>query len=160
MDHLIKTHYKAPEQKTTYTPQSGAVPVINCPVFLAIQPVTLQDPEDGPQVIYIVLLVDPTHQLRFKTYSQSMPQSWLDVPYEESEWVEDKMVEMIRMAVTTIAQDYVYTRMTGAEKEMARMAAAHQQQQAASSSSPAAPAEETPSTAENASKDEQPEKKK
>lgn len=133
-------------------------------MFLAIQPVSLQDPEDGPQVIYIVLLVDPTHQLRFKTYSQSMPQSWLDVPYEESEWVEDKMVEMIRMAVTTIAQDYVYTRMTGAEKEMARMAAAaHQQQQAASSSSspsPAATTEETPSTAENPSKDEQPEKKK
>ena len=118
---------------------------------------SLQDPEDGPQVIYIVLLVDPTHQLRFKTYSQSMPQSWLDVPYEESEWVEDKMVEMIRMSVTTIAQDYVYTRMTGAEKEMARMAAAHQQQQAASSS-PATTTEETPSTTET-TKDEQSEKK-
>jgi hypothetical protein len=38
----------------------------------------------------------------------------LDIPYEENEWVEDKMVDVIRMSVTTIAQDYVWTRMSGA----------------------------------------------
>ncbi|KAI9494387.1 hypothetical protein BDB00DRAFT_818974 [Zychaea mexicana] len=119
LDHLVKTHYKAPEARTEYTPQLGAVPVINCPVFLAIQPVSTED-----QVIFVLLLVDPTHQLSFKTYSQSMPLAWLDVPYDENEWVEDKMVEAIRMAVTTVAQDYVYTRMTGAKHELAKAVAA------------------------------------
>ncbi|KAI9320756.1 maintenance of telomere capping protein 1 [Dichotomocladium elegans] len=123
LDYLIKTHYKVPEAQTQYTPQSGAVPVINCPVYLAIQPVSLADEEDVTQVIYVILLIDPTHQLRFKTFSQAIPQPWLDIPYEENEWVEDKMVDVIRMAVTTIAQDYVYTRMTGAPKEITRVVA-------------------------------------
>lgn len=42
--------------------------------------------------------------------------AWLDIPYEENEWVEDKMVDVLRMAVTTVAQDYVWTRMTGGTK--------------------------------------------
>ncbi|KAI9273079.1 hypothetical protein BDA99DRAFT_283695 [Phascolomyces articulosus] len=125
LEHLVKTHYKEPEARTEYSPQLGAVPVINCPVFLAIQPISMED-----QVVFVLLLVDPTHQLNFKTYSQSMPLTWLDIPFEENEWVEDKMVEAIRLSVTTVAQDYVYTRMTGAKNELAKAVAA-----AASSSS-------------------------
>ncbi|KAL0090272.1 hypothetical protein J3Q64DRAFT_1403988 [Phycomyces blakesleeanus] len=41
IDNLIKLHYTAPEEKTDYIPQQGAVPVINCPVFMAIQPTRL-----------------------------------------------------------------------------------------------------------------------
>ena len=119
MDHLVKTHYTAPEARTEYSPQLGAVPVINCPVFLAIQPVSMDE-----QLVYVLLLVDPTHQINFKTYSQSMPLTWLDVPYDENEWVEDKMVEAIQLAVTTVAQDYVWTRMTGAKNELAKAVAA------------------------------------
>lgn len=101
------------------------MPVINCPVFLAIQPVKFalpieQEEEGGNQLVYIILLEDPTHQIKFKTYSQSIPLEWLDVPYEENEWVEDKMTEVIRMAVTTIAQDYVWTRMTGVKNQIAK----------------------------------------
>ncbi|KAI8970459.1 hypothetical protein BDF20DRAFT_891450 [Mycotypha africana] len=141
IDHLISKHFKMPSTNdaqsssiadadatsTTYTPQSGAVPVIHCPVFMAIQPVKLslfctsstQEGEErnqhtnDDQFVFVILIKDPTHQLDFKTYSQSMPMSWLDIPYEENEWVEDKMVEILRMAVTTIAQDYVYLRMSG-----------------------------------------------
>jgi hypothetical protein len=57
------------------------------------------------------VLTDPTHNLTFKTYSQALPVSWLDVKYEENEWVEDKMVASIDLAVQTIAQDYVWHRM-------------------------------------------------
>lgn len=122
-------HYTPPEARTEYTPQSGAVPVINCPVFLSIQPVKFAIPGDEDdtkesQLVYVILLVDPTHQLKFRTYSQAMPLPWLDVPYEESEWVEDKMAEVIRMAVTTVAQDYVWTRMTGAKTQLAQAVAA------------------------------------
>ncbi|KAI8390940.1 maintenance of telomere capping protein 1 [Radiomyces spectabilis] len=128
IDHLVKTYYTPPKSGTTFTPQSGAVPVINCPVFMAIQPVKYampswgndsgEDDEETHQLVYLILLYDPTHQLKFKTLSQTMPLSWLDVPYEENEWIEDKMVETLQMAVRTIAQDYVWTRMTGGHQAM------------------------------------------
>lgn len=124
IDHLIKQHLEDPSEKKnteTYNPQSGAVPVIRCPVFMAIQPVKIimadiDEKEDGEdqQFMFVIMMVDPTHNLKFKTYSQSLPSTWLDIPYEENEWVEDKMVDVIRMSVTTIAQDYVWTRMSGA----------------------------------------------
>ncbi|KAG2200157.1 hypothetical protein INT47_012438 [Mucor saturninus] len=121
IDHLIKQHFKpaGSEKNESYNPQSGAVPVINCPVFMAIQPVKIimapidEDDTETHQLSFIILMVDPTHNLKFKTYSQSLSLSWLDIPYEENEWVEDKMVDIIRMAVTSIAQDYVWTRMSG-----------------------------------------------
>lgn len=120
VDNLIKQHYKPADQdKEVYTPESGAVPVIHCPVFMAIQPVKLfmppMDAEDdeNSQLSFILLMVDPGHNLKFKTCSQTVPLGWLNIPYEENEWVEDKMIEVIRMAVTTIAQDYVWTRMAG-----------------------------------------------
>lgn len=119
IDHLIKQHYQPDDKKETYTPQSGAVPVIHCPVFMAIQPVKITmtpiDPEDTEleQLSFVILMVDPNNKLKFKTYSQSMPLNWLDIPYEENEWVEDKMVDILRMSVTSIAQDYVWTRMSG-----------------------------------------------
>lgn len=111
-------------------------------MFLAIQPVRfspLQLGDDAKsidednQVVFVVMLVDPTNQISFKTYSQSIPLSWLDVPYEEeNEWVEEKVTEVIRMAVTTIAQDYVWTRMTGAKTQLAKAVAASQEGKAES----------------------------
>lgn len=83
---------------------------------MVIQPVKYSISNDGTipyQLVYAIVLEDPTNQLSFQTYSQSIPLSWLDIPYEENEWVEDKMVDVLRMAVTTIAQDYVWTRMSG-----------------------------------------------
>ncbi|CAO3631289.1 unnamed protein product [Cunninghamella blakesleeana] len=119
VDHLIKLHYTKPEASTTYDPQSGSLPVINCPVFMVIQPVKYTVSNDGKtpyQLVYAIVLEDPTNQLSFQAYSQSIPLTWLDIPYEENEWVEDKMVDVLRMAVTTIAQDYVYTRMSSGKQ--------------------------------------------
>ncbi|CAG8691630.1 12107_t:CDS:2 [Acaulospora morrowiae] len=104
------------------------VPTTICPVFMAIQPTkanpyvipsdqneTTSDPEQ--YLFYVIVLKDPTHNLTFKTFSQALPVSWLDIPIEENEWVEDKMVSAIRLAVQTIAQDYVWHRMTSGEEE-------------------------------------------
>ncbi|KAI8082253.1 maintenance of telomere capping protein 1 [Thamnidium elegans] len=121
IDYLIKQHFQpeSTEKKESYNPQTGAVPVIHCPVFMAIQPVKMimspidEDDTETHQLSFIIMMVDPTHNLKFKTYSQSLPLHWLDIPYEENEWVEDKMVDIIRMSVTSIAQDYVWTRMSG-----------------------------------------------
>ncbi|KAG1324616.1 hypothetical protein G6F62_008995 [Rhizopus arrhizus] len=118
LDDLLERYYKAgvQEQKTVYTPQAGAVPAIYCPLFMIIQPIKMSmqtiDIEDTEeqQLAFIILMADPTHNLKFSTYSQTIPLYWLDTSHEDSEWVEDKMMEIIRMAVTTIAQDYVWTR--------------------------------------------------
>ncbi|KAI9486842.1 MAG: maintenance of telomere capping protein 1 [Benjaminiella poitrasii] len=129
MDHLIKQHMTPESEKkdeTHYNPQLGAVPVIRCPVFMSIQPVkmamTAMDDEDtdNDQLVFIILMVDPTNKIRFKTYSQSIPLNWLNIPYEENEWVEDKLTDVLRMAVTSIAQDYVWTRMSGTSNSSPR----------------------------------------
>jgi len=64
---------------------------------------------------YVIVLHDPTHKLEFESVSQSLPAHWFMIPYEENEWVEDRMVDCIRLAVGVIAQDYVWTRMKGDE---------------------------------------------
>ncbi|KAI7869280.1 maintenance of telomere capping protein 1 [Spinellus fusiger] len=113
IDQLIQSHYTPAE------PTDKPTAVISCPVFMSIQPikhsVPVLDEEDTEthQLMFAILLVDPTHHLQFKTYSQSIPLSWLEIVYEENEWVEDKMTGVLRGAVTTVAQDYVWTRMTG-----------------------------------------------
>ncbi|CAJ0643041.1 5509_t:CDS:2 [Entrophospora sp. SA101] len=102
--------------------QQRETPSIICPVFMSIQP-TKANPYVIPTLssstpstdnvsenflFFVIVLTDPTHNLTFETYSQALPISWLDVKYEENEWVEDKMVASIKLAVQTIAQDYVW----------------------------------------------------
>ncbi|CAG8531209.1 1151_t:CDS:2, partial [Racocetra persica] len=121
IEQVIKKHYK-PEidnEKSKSTDQSI------CPVFMAIQPTKAnpyslqnksEDTADPDQYLfYVIVLTDPTHNLTFKTFSQALPVSWLDIPYEENEWVEAKMVSVIKLAVQSIAQDYVWHRMTSSD---------------------------------------------
>lgn len=62
-----------------------------------------QDQEDqqtsSKALFFLLLLRDPTHRLAHQSLSQSIPASWLDIPFEENEWVEDVMVEVIRRSV-------------------------------------------------------------
>lgn len=162
IEHLIKTHYDAEKH------QSGAArnPVTlasNCPVFMAIQPCRVprhgyakpasseeKTLEKDMFISYVIVLQDPTHKLEFESCSQSVPAHWLLIPYEENEWVEDRMVDCIRLAVGVIAQDYVWTRMKGDEiqrlqiqevEAQAKLQAEQQQQQQeqdAKSASPSA----------------------
>ncbi|KAI8067871.1 hypothetical protein BC940DRAFT_256759 [Gongronella butleri] len=135
VDHLVKTHYTPPEKRMSYSSEYGTVPVLQCPVFMVIQPLkSIFGNETDivpPQLMYAIVLHDPTHQLTFQTLSQSIPLPWLDIPYEENEWVDDKIVDVLRGAITTIAQDYVWTRMTGGQSltQVVEQASALQQQQ-------------------------------
>ncbi|KAF9185643.1 hypothetical protein BGZ51_002528 [Haplosporangium sp. Z 767] len=139
IEHLIKTHY-APEkyQQGSATARNPNTHASMCPVFMAIQP--CRAPRHGYTastkagesensnnnsvimekdmvVSYVIVLQDPTHKLEFESCSQSLPAHWLLIPYEENEWVEDRMVDCIRLAVGVIAQDYVWTRMKGDEMQ-------------------------------------------
>lgn len=37
--------------------------------------------------------------------SQSIPAAWLEIPFEENEWVEDIMVDVLRSSIQTIGQE-------------------------------------------------------
>ncbi|KAF9087992.1 hypothetical protein BGX29_000507, partial [Mortierella sp. GBA35] len=137
IEHLIKTHYDA-EMHQSGAARNPVTMASNCPVFMAIQPCRV--PRHGYNkaatditggeaasaagdkimekdvfLSYVIVLQDPTHKLEFESCSQSLPAHWLLIPYEENEWVEDRMVDCIRLAVGVIAQDYVWTRMKGDE---------------------------------------------
>jgi hypothetical protein len=56
-------------------------------------------------------LIDPTHSLTHHTISQPLPASWLEIPFEENEWVEEFMVESIRGATEVVGQEYITGRM-------------------------------------------------
>ncbi|KAI1319157.1 hypothetical protein EDD11_004800 [Mortierella claussenii] len=126
-----------------------------CPVFMAIQPCrvprhgynasramaatsTTSEAEKATNnnsrvlekdtfLSFVLVLHDPTHKLEFESCSQSMPAQWLLIPYEENEWVDDRMVDCIRLAVGVIAQDYVWTRMKGDEVQKLQLQEAEAQ---------------------------------
>ncbi|KAF9413037.1 hypothetical protein BGZ94_000863 [Podila epigama] len=139
IEHLIKTHYDG--EKHVAAARNAATHATNCPVFMAIQPCRVprngykpstsdpnaKIPEKDMYVSYVIVLQDPTHKLEFESVSQSLPAHWLLIPYEENEWVEDRMVDCIRLAVGVIAQDYVWTRMKGDEIQRLQIAEAEAQ---------------------------------
>jgi hypothetical protein len=63
-------------------------------------------PLSSPKHLYFVMtLHDPVHSLRFSTVSQPSPADWLDVEYDSSDWVEERLVEVLRTGVEIVAQD-------------------------------------------------------
>lgn len=131
LEHLIKTTYKVPEAPAGQ--EAGmTVPVTNCPVYMRLQPVlaplpslpssclptSTPDPTALKSLFFLVLLRDPTHHLVHSSLSQSMPASWLEIPFEENEWVEDAMVEIIRRSVEIIGQEYISVRASHARFSM------------------------------------------
>ena len=99
-------------------------PVTTLPIFLHLQPVVAPlaiseppillpskttEPGSSPtppkHLYFLMTLQDPTHSLRFTTVSQPSPADWLDVEYDKSDWVEERLVEILRTGVEVVAQD-------------------------------------------------------
>ncbi|GAA6047703.1 hypothetical protein JCM3770_001730 [Rhodotorula araucariae] len=121
LDQLIKTTYRPPVPPSQ-SDNGATVPVTTCPVYLRIQPVLAPLPalpasclapgaSEAKALFFLLLLRDPTHALVHASTSQSMPAHWLDIPFEENEWVEDAMVEIIRRSVEIVGQEYITHRM-------------------------------------------------
>lgn len=68
---------------------------------------------------FLICLSDPQHNMIHSTVTQSVPTKWLDL-WDEYDWVEDLVVEAIRVGVEVIGQEYIGSRMgwdkKGAEK--------------------------------------------
>lgn len=59
---------------------------------------------------FLLYLSDPHHQLNHSTMTQAVPGKWLDL-WDDYEWVEDLVVEAIRLGVEVIGQEYIVSRM-------------------------------------------------
>jgi len=59
---------------------------------------------------FIILMSDPWHQLVHTTVTQAIPGNWLDI-WDEYDWVEDLVVEALRVGVEVLGQEYIVARM-------------------------------------------------
>lgn len=108
-----------------------------CPIYLRVQPalaplpfgsfssssskqtLSAADTADKSDIhlFFLFFLIDPSNQLYHQTLSQAMPAAWIDIPFEENEWVEEEMVQIIRKGVEIIGQEYVSGRQSGRSKK-------------------------------------------
>lgn len=69
-----------------------------------------------PTLQFVLYLSDPAHQVVHSTVTQAIPDKWLDL-WDEYEWVEDLVVEAIRVGVEVIGQEYIVSRMGWDQKK-------------------------------------------
>ncbi|OCH96639.1 hypothetical protein OBBRIDRAFT_787212 [Obba rivulosa] len=66
---------------------------------------------------FVLYLSDPAHQLVHSTITQAVPAKWLEF-WDEYDWVEDLVVEALRVGVEVIGQEYIVSRMGWDKKEV------------------------------------------
>ncbi|EPS99107.1 hypothetical protein FOMPIDRAFT_1037151 [Fomitopsis schrenkii] len=122
IDEVIKRN-AGPQQPHSSSAQN---PTTYSYVFIRIQPYMTTFPLPQPSVNngitplvapterislqFLLYLSDPSHQLNHSTVTQAVPGNWLDF-WDEYEWVEDLVVEAIRVGVEVIGQEYIVSRM-------------------------------------------------
>jgi hypothetical protein len=123
-----------------------------CPVYIRLQPALAPMPwyeptaaiaasaaeqqegkeeaqvQDDKFLFFLLVLVDPSNSLRHETLTQAIPAGWLDIPFEENEWVEQEMVDVIRKGVEILGQEYISGRQSGRSKRSSGVATPHLQQ--------------------------------
>ncbi|TFK76844.1 hypothetical protein BDN72DRAFT_783361 [Pluteus cervinus] len=119
---LIKKKAEVPPPK----PSSLEAPTTYSHIYLRVQPffTSLQVPspplsdeeQSTPQLQpqeslqFLLHLVDPAHKLSHTTVTQVIPTAWLDI-WDQYDWVEDSVAEVIRVGVEVLGQQYVVARM-------------------------------------------------
>jgi hypothetical protein len=125
LDEIIKKNMKAPPTEASMNPS----PTTYSHVFLRIQPfiVFYNLPQQATvpseatstssvpvpaqsNLQFIIHLSDPLHQLVHTTVTQAVPADWLEI-WDEYDWVEDLVVEALRVGVEVVGQEYIIARM-------------------------------------------------
>ena len=65
---------------------------------------------------FLLYLSDPTHQISHSSVTQNVPGKWLEL-WDDYEWVEDLVVEAIRVGVEVVGQEYIVSRMGWDQKK-------------------------------------------
>lgn len=71
---------------------------------------TASDASSQSTLQFILYLSDPSHQITHSTVTQAVPGKWLEL-WDQYEWVEDLVVEAIRLGVEVLGQEYIVSRM-------------------------------------------------
>lgn len=74
------------------------------------------DPVKQSTLQFVLYLADPVHQITHSSVTQTIPVKWLEL-WDKYEWVEDLIVEAIRVGVETIGQEYIVSRMGWDKKD-------------------------------------------
>ncbi|KAG8898340.1 hypothetical protein FRB99_007502 [Tulasnella sp. 403] len=127
IEEQIKTQSTLPKKAA-----SASNPTTYTSVYLRVQPYTstfptVGDPADSPEpkivLQFLLYLNDPAHELVHTTTTQAVPTSWValwDADDSEAakasgrkngEWIEDMLVEALRVGVEVVGQEYVVARM-------------------------------------------------
>jgi len=59
---------------------------------------------------FVLYFSDPDHQLTHATVTQAVPSKWVDI-WDQHDWIEDHVVEALRVGVEVIGQEYIVARM-------------------------------------------------
>ncbi|KAH9921983.1 maintenance of telomere capping protein 1 [Epithele typhae] len=118
LEELVKRNAK-PED----TPESSTQnPTTYSYVYLRVQPFTTtyslprlpgteaSEATSQSTLQFLICLSDPDHKLIHSTVTQSVPEKWLEL-WDDYDWVEDLVVEAIRIGVEVIGQEYIGARM-------------------------------------------------
>jgi len=107
-------------------PQSKSIdnPTVYSQVYLRIQPYTSTSPFSPPasaetsedssppvqSLQFLLHLRDPSHSLAQSTVTQAIPSNWMDL-YNDHDWVEEMLGEVLRLGVEVLSQEYIVARM-------------------------------------------------
>ncbi|KAG9126420.1 hypothetical protein FRC07_003524 [Ceratobasidium sp. 392] len=90
------------------------------PVIPDAEPAEPAEPPAEPraeqqQLQFLLYLVDPSHQLAHATLTQGVSAGWLGL-WDAHDWVENTVVEVLRVGVEVVGQHYVADRMGYAKR--------------------------------------------
>lgn len=73
-------------------------------------------PTEETIVKFLLYLSDPSHAISHSTVTQAVPGKWLDL-WDDYDWVEDLVVEALRVGVEVVGQEYIVSRMGWDQKK-------------------------------------------
>ena len=103
-------------------PSSAQNPTTHSYVYLRVQPFTTTytlpqlpgaeatAPATQSSLQFLLCLSDPHHNLMHSTVTQAVPQKWVEL-WDHYDWVEDLVVEALRVGAEVIGQEYIGSRM-------------------------------------------------
>lgn len=121
IEQQIKIHHvprtQEPEKKSENPHEENVLPVTTCHVYMSIQPckaavpgVSLEENAPSTHLFFILALNDPENKIEMTLPTQPLPLAWLDIPFEDNEWVEDTMIDVLKLACTNLAMEYMWKR--------------------------------------------------
>ncbi|KZS93269.1 hypothetical protein SISNIDRAFT_549661 [Sistotremastrum niveocremeum HHB9708] len=116
------TSQKSEHNPTTYSSVYLRVQPFFSSQLSSLSPRPSTDPSSMPptrHLQFLLHIMDPGHELTHTTVTQALPEIWFDL-LDDHEWVEDVIVDSLRVGVEVLCQEYVVARMGWANTQPAK----------------------------------------